>query len=375
VKILVLNYEFPPVGGGGGQVAADLCRELARRGHEVVVLTGHLAGLPRREERDGYLVVRVPTFRRRADRCSVPEMGGFVAMAVLPALRLARRFRPDVMHVHFAVPTGPVAWVVHRLLRIPYLLTAHLGDVPGGVPAQTDALFRVLRPLTVPIWRRAARRTAVSEFVRGLAERSYALPVETLPNAIDVSSVEPGPAAPHDPPRLAFIGRVSLQKNVPFVIEALARVRDLAWSLDIVGDGPCLPDVRRAVAQHGLGERVRFLGWVDPAEVRTRLRATDVVLFPSRSEGLSIVALLALATGVAVVASDVPGLAPVVQDHENGRTFAPDDVAAAAAALRDVLVAPERLAAMKAASRTRAARFDLQVVAARYETLLREAAA
>ena len=142
MKILVVNYEYPPVGGGGGRVAAQIAGELARRGHEVRVQTSRTGGLPRQEMVAGVDIRRSFSFRRKPDTCSVLEMAGYMVSNTWPVLGTARTWRPDVMHVHFAVPAGPVAWVAHQLTGVPYVLTAHLGDVPGGTPEQTDHLDR-----------------------------------------------------------------------------------------------------------------------------------------------------------------------------------------------------------------------------------------
>src|SRR3954468_20729535 len=108
MRILLLNYEFPPIGGGAATASAQIAAHLAKRGVEVVVLTSHFKGLAHKERRDGYTIYRVNAMRRHIDRCSVPEMGGYVLGSVVPALRIASRFRPDLMHIFFGVPTGPV---------------------------------------------------------------------------------------------------------------------------------------------------------------------------------------------------------------------------------------------------------------------------
>ena len=189
LRILVLCYELPPVGGGGGRIALDVARGLVGRGHSVRVLTSHVAGLARQETIEGVSVRRAFAARRRADRCSVPEMAGYVAMHIAPALHEIGTFKPDVVHVHFAVPTGAVAWAATRLRSVPYLLTAHLGDVPGGTPEQTERLFRFVKPFTVPIWRSAAGVTAVSEFVARCAENAYGMMPVVIPNGIPMPAI------------------------------------------------------------------------------------------------------------------------------------------------------------------------------------------
>lgn len=87
MKILVLCYEYPPIGGGGGRVAAQVAKELARRGHEVRVLTAGMSHLPRRFDDEGVEVIRIPSFRRREDTCTVPEMALYLLTSFFPALR------------------------------------------------------------------------------------------------------------------------------------------------------------------------------------------------------------------------------------------------------------------------------------------------
>ena len=144
MRILILNYEFPPVGGGGGRASAELGEALVERGHELSVITSHAESLSRSETKYGMNVVRVPTGRRALYRASFATMARYVLSGFRPGLSLIRSWRPEAMHAHFAVPTGALAYVLSRLTGVPYVLTVHLGDVPGGVPEKTTRWFRVV---------------------------------------------------------------------------------------------------------------------------------------------------------------------------------------------------------------------------------------
>ena len=78
MRILVLNHEFPPIGGGGGRAAEDICRGLTKWGHEIKVLTAHIKGLPREEERDGYTIVRLSSLRTQPYKASFLSMAAYV---------------------------------------------------------------------------------------------------------------------------------------------------------------------------------------------------------------------------------------------------------------------------------------------------------
>lgn len=372
MKILVLCYEYPPVGGGGGRVAASVASGLAGRGHEVKVVSAGLRHLPRRAVIDGVEVLRPESFRRREDTCSVPEMALFLLTAFLPALRLCRCWRPDVIHAHFVVPTGALALALHWLTGTPYVLTAHLGDVPGGVPEQTDNLFRILGPFIRPIWKNASAVTAVSGFVAELAGRNCGVAAKVVLNGVPMLA-PPERLEIQNPPQLVMVGRLSIQKNPLLAVRALSLVKDLPWSLEVIGEGPLAEAMRGEVEREGLAGRVKFSGWLAAAQVSARLAASDILLMTSTSEGLPMAGIEALRHGLAIVGSRIGGLMDVVADGGNGLLcdLSPGDFAKG---LRSLLQNPGRLTAMRAASLAKARDFNLPDRLDDYERVLADEA-
>lgn len=370
MKILVVNYEYPPVGGGGGRVAAQIAVELARRGHEVRVQTSRTGGLPRRQMISGVDVRRVFSFRRTPDTCSVPEMAGYVMANVWPVWQAARSWQPDVMHVHFAVPTGPVAWWAHRLTGIPYVLTAHLGDVPGGAPEQTDHLFRLVKPLTGVIWRDAAAVTAVSTHVASLAKAAYGIDAEVILNGIAGIAAAPPESAPDGTLRLLFLGRLSVQKNPVFLARVLGALRGRPWRAIFLGDGPLRGAVREELDRAGVANRCEMRGWAEEKEVRAALGQSDVLVMPSLSEGLPVAAIEAAAHGLAICGSAIPGLRDVLEDGVNGWSCPVNDEAAWVRALEQAMGDRAGLRRKQMESLRIAAKFDLRKIADAYEQTL-----
>lgn len=370
MRILVLNYEYPPVGGGGGAASRSAAEFMARSGHQVRVLTSHVKGLPRRETRAGVEIRRHHCFRKRAEGSSVPEMMLYISSGLWPAWRQARRFRPDLVHVHFAVPSGVLAWWLRRTLGIPYVLTAHLGDVPGGVPDQTDRWFSWLKPLTVPIWKHASAITAVSRHVQQLAEKAYGLPVQVIFNGIPMTKTHEVPRETREGPlRLVFAGRFNSQKNLGFLLEVLRDLRGQPWNLVLMGDGPERSDLETRVRTFGLQDQVEFTGWITGEAVAQRFSQADVLMLPSANEGLPMVALEALKYALVVVGSRIPGLEDVVEHERNGFLLPYGDRQAFTGCLHHLMDHREQLASMKMRSRERAKLFDLSVVGEQYTRL------
>lgn len=374
MRILVLCYEYPPVGGGGGRAARDIAVQLAGRGHEVEVVTAGMSHLPREEVDQGVRVLRPQTFRKREEACSVPEMGAYLALALPVAAGRCKRWKPHVIHAHFAMPTGALAWVLSRFTKIPYLLTAQLGDVPGGVPAQTDRLFRVLGPFPKWIWQGAGATTGVSTFVCELAHRAYGVDAARIPNGVDLSDAPPPPDTVGDPIRLVFAGRFNPQKNLPFLMRCLAECKRHPWRLEMVGDGDEAREVRRLITEGGLSDRVTLHGWLDEQGVDAVFARSDALVLPSLSEGLPLVCVQALKHGLAIAASRIPGLKDVVLPGRNGQWASPTSIVEFREMLDGFLSDRGRILEMRRTSRQLAEEFEIGRVADQYEQLLRAVA-
>jgi glycosyltransferase involved in cell wall biosynthesis len=372
MRILVLNHEFPPIGGGGGRAAESICQHLAKRGLTIQVLTSHLADLPREEQRDGYDIIRIPALRTQPFRASLLSMTAYVLAGLWAGYRLIRVFQPDVIHVHFAVPAGALAWMLSRLARVPYVLTAHLGDVPGGVPEKTNDWFRWVFPITRWIWRDARARVAVSEYTRTLALKHYAEEILVIPNGIEVNAEKPSSIRVNDPPVIVFAGRFMEQKSPLMVVQTLHGIKDLPWKCVMIGDGPLMPDVKKLIAEFGLDDRFVLTGWIAPDDVMRWFDRGDILFMPSLSEGLPVVGVQALAKGLAVVASRVGGFVDLVDEDQNGHLVESGNKEGFKDELRELITNPSRLLSLRQSSLEKAKSFEIAHIAEQYEKIFAE---
>jgi glycosyltransferase involved in cell wall biosynthesis len=156
MRILFCNYEYPPLGGGGGVLNAMLAAEMAKR-HEVTVLTSQGLGLPRESIDNGLRIVRAPVFFRRQEAvANLPSMLAFMAMGIVEGRKLLRNNSFDIISTQFVVPTGPVGDALSRFAGIPNVLTLHGGDLYDPSKLMSPHRHRLLRAWVSRLLRRAS---------------------------------------------------------------------------------------------------------------------------------------------------------------------------------------------------------------------------
>lgn len=323
MRILLVNYEFPPLGGGAANATMFIARALTHLGHQVSVLTtafGDLAG-PRVE--DGVRVHRVRARRAAADRSNPCEMASFVGASLRPARYIARECATEAVIVFFSIPSGPVGWFLDWALGLPYVVSLRGGDVPGLVP-ELDRVHRLIKPIRRAVLRRARAIIANSDSLARLSEKTDPFPVGVIPNGVDTDYFHAralGERPDGDVFRILFVGRLTAQKNLPPVLEALARLRrDLVREvvLDIVGDGPLRREWDEMSRGLGLARAISWHGWLPKERVATLYRRASCFVNPSLYEGMPNTVLEAMASGLPVIASNVGGNDALVRHGKTG---------------------------------------------------------
>jgi glycosyltransferase involved in cell wall biosynthesis len=368
LRILVCNYEFPPIGGGGSPVAGELTSCLAERGHELDVVTMAFRGLPRLDEpRPGLRIFRVPCWRKHAHICSAKEMGTWLGPAVYRCLALHRRRRYDLCHTHFLFPSGVVAWQMRKLTGLPFIVTSHGSDVPGYNPDRFGLEHRLLMPLWRAVVRNASAITFPSAFLRDLFVASSPVhpALHVIPNAVHPEEFQ----RTSGEPIILFVSRLVPRKGAQSLLAALDGVDAPGWQIHIVGDGPMRAEVEALAARMTIPTTVH--GWLDRnSPVLTDLRRRAAIFaFPSLMENVSMVLLEAMASGQAVVTTSAGGNPEVVAD--TGVLFAPGDNDALREAVLALMSDAPRRRALGEAARARVLdRFNWSAVTDAFEALL-----
>lgn len=367
MKILLVCYEFPPVGGGGSRVVAGLAGELAAQGHAVDVLTMAWYDRSQADCPTGVRLIEIPCTRRRVGSTSALELGLYLPGLVLALTAALKRGDYDVCNVHFLLPDGLAAAIVRLFLGRHFVVTAHGSDVPGYNPDRFTWLHRLIKP----VWRRVARAADVvvcpsATLQQLVAAQAPGVRTVVIPNGFDETRISPDRPKKR---RILVVSRLFRRKGVATLIEAFLNL-DTDFELHVVGDGPDYETITKLAAGH---PSIILHGWLENASpALTELLETSAIFaFISKAENFPVCLLEAMAAGMAIVTSEKTGCADAVGD--TGILVAAGDVSAMQAALERLISDPGLVASMGACSRERLEQyFSWRVVTASYLNLYRQ---
>ncbi len=349
MRVLLLNYEYPPFGGGAGVATEALARTFASRGVTVDVVTAGQEASRESEllwNGDASAEGLLNVYRVRCRRALVHQAGmGDAASYLIAALPLVRRLlrteQYDVAHFFFSLPTGAMIPFLN-LGKTPVIVSLRGSDVPG-YDSHNRALehaHRLLGPLTRWIWRRADRVVPVCESLGQMALQTMpSLDYTVMPNGVDLTRFYPPVSRRHrrsNRVRCLAVARLVERKGLDHLIRAIASLERGRYELEIVGTGPDEHSLRELAATLGLDGLVKFSGSLDRATVARRYREADIFTLASVEEAFGNVFAEAMACGLPVVGSNIGGIPALVQHGRNGLLVAPRDPLALAAAIHQL---------------------------------------
>ncbi|MCK4548806.1 MAG: glycosyltransferase family 4 protein [Candidatus Krumholzibacteria bacterium] len=368
MKIGIVTQSYYPKPGGVTEVVHHTATELKKLGHDVTIITTRYDG--RR--------IKEPGIIRIGRNILFPCNGAWTNVTAGWRLRhqleeIFRREKFDIIQTHCPlVPTLPALTIVSDLSGAKLVGTFHAA-------AEKNGLYAILRPLVEWGAQHLDHRIAVSEPARKFVEKYFPGKYEIIPNGIDSERFHPG-IAPVEGLRdgklnILFVGRMDRRKGLPHLFKALPLIQRAIprlVRLILVGEG----GLRRKVMPRPIslgGAEIMAVGRVD-AELLPRYYASaDIFCAPATGrESFGIVLLEAMATGIPLVASDIPGFRQVVTSGKDGILVAPGSPEEIADAVTRIASDPAMTARMTAAGREKALTFDWSSVTATLEKSFRK---
>jgi len=372
MRIIQVSPWFYPHLGGVESHVYSICTELAKRGHEVEVLTSrHKKDLPAKETLDGFVVTRL---KPAATMMRTP---------IVPRTKAALRERKaDVFHAHSPPPLS--SYYTSKIASetgIPFVLTYHCDiEIPSVFGLVTEELYR--RTLGARTMRRASRIVVTTETYAATSRAIWKYSPVVIPNPVDFDFFRPdvdGSVCRRmlgiSPSKhmVLLVGRIVPHKGIEYLVEAAQYVDNAKFVIG--GEGPSLGAVKRMARVFDVQEKVIFTGRVPRAKLPEYYAACDVAVLPSvsRLEAFGIAALEAMSTGKPVVVSDMPGVREVITDGTEGLLCEPLNAEDLAAKVNTLLADQKKREDMGRAGRKKVLeRFGIKRVVDSLESVYRD---
>lgn len=358
MRILMLNCEFPPIGGGAANMNWYFLKEVAKH-HDVEIdlITSGLNHTTINHDFGSNINIRkVNVWKKNLHHWTLREMMIYTIKAYFIASRLMLKNKYDLVHAVFGFPSGLIAYLLRK--KVPYVVSMRGSDVPFFNTRFTFG-YKLIGPLIKKIWASASALTANSKGLKELALLTDPqIDIRVIPNGVDNNEFSPLVAESGKGTRLLTVARLINRKGIDYLIRSLSDLKDTIpdLSLTIVGSGNKQTELEALVKKRELSDSVKFLGEVPHNELAAIYSSHDVFILPSFNEGMSNAMLEAMASGLPIVTTETGGTMEMLNGNaviiEKGSSDSIRD------ALRTILPDKEKLNEMKRLSLERAKDFS-----------------
>jgi glycosyltransferase involved in cell wall biosynthesis len=371
MRILMLDNEFPPLGGGMGTVNQALLECYARKSDlEIDLITSALGGRQQVEQFSKHIrIIKVPVWNRNIHHSTVRELLLYSAQALRKSLEYHRARPYDFCFAWSTVPAGAVALALQRWTALPYAVWVSGPDIPG-FEQRYNRLYPVLSPVIRRVWRKAtyvvAKCAGEMKMIRTIDKD---VNLRFIPNGVDLTAFRPAPVVSNDGPlHVICVARLIERKGQDQLIEAVKHLSDEGFDviLSLVGTGDAQAQYEDQARRMGIRDRVRFAGYVPREQINAYYNQAHVFVLPSFNEGMSLAALEAMAAGLPLVLTRTGGTEELVEEAVNGFTFDWENIDQLTSYLRTFAKDRALARRMGAISRARAASFGWDEIAARF---------
>ena len=367
MKIMMLNYEFPPIGGGAGKAHLAILKQYAVRNDVLVdvVTSGQKPGSYVEKLSDKITIYRVGVHKKNLHHWRKIEVVEWLIKARRTYHRLIKDNKYDLVHAFFGLPTG---WLCYRTAnKLPYIISLRGSDVPGG-NVRLWFEYKLFGPLLKRIWTRASGLVACSE---GLKARALGFlssaNIDVIPNGVDLERFYPAQAGELSGKlKLVTVGRLSATKRIEMLIEAVEILSKKGTDvyLRIAGGGGMAKQLKATVEQKKLTGIIKFSGRVGTDKMPDVYRQNNMFVSATMQEGMSNAMLEAMASGLPIITTRCEGVEELISD--NGIVVGEDSADSLADAIIKLAGNQQEYKTMCAAARRKAETFGWDKVAQGY---------
>ena len=368
----MVNFEFPPIGSGGGKGCLEILKEFTENSNDIAVdliTSGLNKGTEIETLSDNINIYRIGVAKNSLQRWTKLEIIIWLYKATLLYKKLQNQNSYTCAHAFFGFPSGLPCYVFRK--KLPYIISLRGSDVPGINP-RFKLDYKLIGPLFRKIWQNADCIIACSNGLRDRARKFQpSLNIGVIENAVNRNIFFPDNNEHPGPLRMITVGRLSESKRVDLLIKTMLKLREkgIDVSLDIIGDGSEKAFLEKLTKTLGLEHNINYLGLLPSNKLPAQYRSHNLYISASCSEGMSNAMLEAMACGLPIVTTLCEGVEEIVTD--NG-IVVKDDPEAFANAIERLSLDRKELKSMSDNSISNAEKFSWNHVAQSYLDLYKK---
>lgn len=323
MNILILNYEYPPLGGGAGLVTQHLADRFNKKGHYVYILTAWYPGTPEYEVIDNITIVRLKSKRKYTYKSNPLEMLSWIKHSKNLFKNIKDKIDIDVCLANFTLPGGEVALYLKKKWKIPYVVLSHGHDIPWFSPKQMFWYHLMLQFHIKKIMIKADRNILLTEELKANADRflgaRYSHKNCVIPNGLNMQENNSSELDKNSKLTILFVGRFVEQKDPLTFLRAvkILEQKGIPFQIKMIGDGVLKNDIESLIYQLKI-KNISLLGKISNSEVIREMQSAHVFVAASREEAMSLSVLEAVSCGLFIIATKISGNIDVVMENENG---------------------------------------------------------
>ena len=319
LKILVLNYEFPPLGGGAGNATYYLLKEFAKLDDIYVDLVTSSASEFEHQKFSQNINIYKLNIGKKGNihYQSNKDIIIYTIKSYFFTRKLLHQKKYNLVHAFFGIPCGFIGYLFRK--KIPYIISIRGSDVPGYNERFSD-LYKVLSPLIKKVWKNSKAVIANSRDLKKLALiTSPNQKIDIIYNGIDVGEFKARNKKNNNSFNVLCVTRLIKRKGIKYLVLALPKVikkyPDLNLKLTIIGEGNLKKDLEDLVKDKNLNRFIYFKGLIEHSQLPLYYNRADVFILPSLNEGMSNAVLEAISSGLPIITTDTGGTSELVKEN------------------------------------------------------------
>ncbi|ODS35025.1 hypothetical protein BEH94_03725 [Candidatus Altiarchaeales archaeon WOR_SM1_SCG] len=316
MKILMLNYEFPPLGGGASNATKYILKEFSLKPDIKVDLVTSSAAKEMQEERfsENITIYKLPVNKKNIHYWRSNEIFLYTFSAIKLVKKLFKKNKYDLCHAFFGIPCGFIAYLFRK--NIPYIVSLRGSDVPG-FNKRFSFQYVFLKPIIRIVWRNARCVIANSKGLKNLAlETNPEQDIKIIYNGIDINEFKPA-GKNDDTIKILCVSRLIKRKGIEYLIKSVPLIlnKTKCFKITIVGEGNMEHELKNLANKLDVSKYIEFRGYVKHNKLPSIYSDSNIFVLPSLNEGMSNTVLEAMASGLPIITTDTGGTRELIKDN------------------------------------------------------------